>query len=85
MTRQAFAFACLLIAYGCATWQHDVKTVLDVTQEACVLAHGSFSDVPEIQTACGIADALIPELERLLEAKRLARLQSIAAGKECRP
>lgn len=67
---------------GCATWQRDVKSVLDVAQVACIIANASSSDATVAQV-CGVADVLIPDLQKILATQRaaLAKAKKDAACK----
>ncbi len=50
----------------------NVRTVLNVTEMACVIAL-EFNDIPEeVAHACHIADDMIPEVEKLLQARKAA-------------
>lgn len=73
--KKLLAIALVVSATGCALFtKQNVKTALDVVEQACVLAHGELFDVKEVAAACGIAEALIPDLEKLLEARRRAAI-----------
>ncbi len=57
---------------SCAAFRQDVRTALNVTEAACVLAQPIDAGVPAIVATCGIVEALYPELNQLLSAKRAA-------------
>ncbi len=57
---------------GCsAITRRDVQTALDVAQIACVIAHAE-SDDTTVQEVCQIADALMPDVRRVLAEQRAA-------------
>lgn len=58
-----FAPACSLFT------SKNAKTVLDIAQLTCAIAHAESSDATVAQI-CGVADALIPDLEKFLSAHR---------------
>lgn len=50
------------------------KRLLDLTQTLCVLAHGS--DLPkDVATACAIDEALVPEVQKILDEHQRAALR----------
>ncbi len=62
----------LLFAVSCAAFKKDARTVLDVTEQACILAQPIQSTPTEVVAACGVVEALYPVLNDLLTAKRAA-------------
>lgn len=75
MKRRALVVATLLVACSftvasCSLFtSKNAKTVLDITQLTCAIAHAESSDATVAQI-CGVADALIPDLEKLLAEHR---------------
>ena len=55
---------------GCAAFKRDAKTVLDIVQTACILAAPLDASVPDLALACGIAEADIPLLEKMIAARK---------------
>ena len=65
---------------GCAAFKRDAKTVLDIVQNACILAAPLDASVPDLALACGIAEADIPLLEKMIAARKAgASLKPTAA------
>ncbi len=79
-----FTGALCLLAFclpGCALFTaQNAKTVLNVAQIACIIAHAESPDATVAQV-CGVADVLIPDLEKILgeERKALAKAKKAAA------
>ncbi len=48
----------------------EAKTVLSTLDIACIIAAPVEATVPEIATACNVAEELIPDVEKVLAAKR---------------
>lgn len=65
-----------------AAQRADAKTVLNAISAACVIEHAEL-DVPSLEVACAIDQALTPEVEQLLSAYRL-KLAAQLAAKRCR-
>ncbi len=73
--------ALALLFTGCAAFRQDVRTALNVAEQSCVLAQPVEASVPAIVAACGIVEALYPELNQLLSAKRAAMvLKAVEKG-----
>jgi hypothetical protein len=70
----------LLAVNGCirATPGGYVKTVLDVAEAACVLVHDNVDDAHWIAKACNIADDYLPEIEKLVSARKVAAARKAA-------
>lgn len=66
-----------VLCTGATCWKPIARTVLDVAELACILESDS-SDERAIAVACNVAEDLIPEVRRLLQAKKAAA-QSKAA------
>ena len=49
----------------------NANTVLDFVQAACIIENATLGDA-QVAQICGIANELIPDLRRLLEAQRAA-------------
>jgi len=78
------AMLCLALALsitGCAAFKRDTKTVLDALDIACILGAPIEASVPEIAQACQIAEALIPDLEKALAARKRGMAAHQAAAK----
>lgn len=58
---------CGVTAMGCLTagQKQTANTVLDIAKYSCIVAEAAFP-IPEIQTACGIADDLIPAIRAVI-------------------
>lgn len=69
-----------LVVGACSLFtKQNAKTVLNVVEMACVIAD-EFSKTPrEIANACHIADDLIPEVDKLLEARKAAAKKASAS------
>lgn len=79
MKARLATIAALLITTSCAAFWRDAKTVLTITEAACALAHAEqFDQTVEVAHVCGIADALIPALQELLSAAKIAAKQKRA-------
>ncbi len=77
-----FTGALMLVAAvalpGCSLFtSQNAKTVLDVAQVACIIAHAESQDATVAQI-CGVADNLIPDLQKILGEQRKA----LAAAKK---
>ena len=74
---------CLALSVtGCAAWKKDAKTVLDIVQTACILAAPVDASVPDLALACGIAEADIPLLEKIIAGRKAgAALKMAGAAK----
>lgn len=89
MSRRRSIFASLsgiiaLALISCACWFAPVaKTALDLASAACILANASVDD-SDVAKACGIADALIPEMRKLLQAQRahLHRMNAVSCYRD---
>lgn len=54
------------------------RNALDVAEMSCVLFHEDIQDEAALARACDIAEALIPELRKLLAAKKSAAQKKAA-------
>ncbi len=66
---------------GCSLFtSQNAKTVLDIAQVACIIAHAESQDATVAQV-CNVADTLIPDLQRILgeQRKALAKAKKAAA------
>lgn len=67
---------CVLVtcSNGCAALTaHEKASILsNVEQMACVILHETLPDAKAIQFACGLADDVVPEIERYLASSRKA-------------
>lgn len=70
----------LLAVNGCirATPGGYVKTVLDVAEAACVLVHDNVEDAHWLAKTCNIADDYLPEIEKLVSARKAAAAKKAA-------
>jgi len=70
----------LLAVNGCirATPGGYVKTVLDVAEAACVLVHDNVEDAHWLAKTCNIADDYLPEIEKLVSARKVAAAKKAA-------
>ena len=67
-----FVGALCLLLPGCSLLtSQNAKTVLDIAQVACIIAHAESTDATVAQV-CGVADTLIPDLQRILGEQRKA-------------
>ena len=55
-------------------------TVLNVTEAACVLFHEEIEDEATLARACNIAEDLIPEVRKLIYARKSARAMKAKAN-----
>lgn len=62
--------------------QQVTHTALDVAQATCVLLHDQIDDVSTLAQVCDVAEALIPELRKLIFARKsaAARKASVASS-----
>lgn len=77
------AALCLMLLPGCSLFtSQNAKTVLDVAQIACIIANAESTDATVAQV-CSVADALLPDLQKILgeERKALAKAKKAAACK----
>ncbi len=75
------SFIVFTLLTGCALFtRQNVKTALDAADMFCALNLQQVTSSTEVAAACGIAEALIPELDKLLEAKRKASAARAARG-----
>lgn len=67
----------LPVLAACDSWRQAARTVLDVVQVACVIAH---QELPETDVAkvCGVADDLLPPMRRVLAESRAASAKAAA-------
>ena len=63
----------------CVTAQ-NARSVLDVAEMACILFHEDIADDAALAHACNISDALIPELRKILSARKAAAAKKMSAG-----
>ena len=75
----ATAIASILLASCALFTKENARTVLDISQVLCVVAHAETDD-QSVQQICGIADALVPDLRRLLAEQRTAVARAQRAG-----
>lgn len=61
-----------VMSTGATCWKPVARTVLDMTEIACLLEMTSDRTELEIKTICKIADDLMPEVRKILEAKKMA-------------
>lgn len=72
------AFVCLAPVASCAWFSNPsnstkvIKSVLDVTQIACVLVHDWSDDESWLAKQCDIADDYLPEVRKLVAARKKA-------------
>lgn len=84
------ASVALLVASlsGCAAWttvKPVVKTILDDTQLACILANAIYPTAT-VATVCKVDAVLVPYLDSILGAQRAAlKLQAQVRGEACAP
>lgn len=83
-SRTVRMFATLTIAaagFGATCNRQQVAhTVLDVAQTACVLLHDQIEDEAVLAKTCDVAEALIPELRKLVLARKDASAKKAAAA-----
>ena len=78
--RQMIA-ACVFAILGLgAMCRPTARTVLDVAEAACILFHDDIEDEVALARACGIGEALLPELRMILSARKSAKAQKAAMG-----
>lgn len=69
------------VGLGATCNKHQVaQTALDVAQTTCVLLHDQIDDVSTLAKACDVAEALIPELRKLLFARKTASAKRAGAS-----
>lgn len=56
------------------------KTVLDVAEMSCVLFHDEVEDEKTLATICGIAEELIPDIRKIVFARKSATAKKAAAA-----
>lgn len=62
--------ACLALVPACSLFtSKGVNTILDIAQITCAIVNAESGDATVAQV-CGVADALIPDLQKLLAAQR---------------
>jgi hypothetical protein len=71
---------------GCAGWtRKDTRTVLDVAHTICAMANAANLDAPALMQACGIAEDLLPEVERIVSAQRAELARAASKSGACPP
>lgn len=65
---------------SCASPTKNIKTALDITELACVLIEIN-TDPNGVAKACNIAEQYIPEVEKMLSAKKEAAKRLDTMGK----
>lgn len=60
--------------------QQVAYTVLDVAQTACVLLHDQIEDEATLAKTCEVAETLIPELRKLVLARKSAASKKAGAS-----
>lgn len=69
------------LAAACTPGQRQAaRTVLDFAQTLCVVSHAA-SDDATVAQVCGITEALLPEMRKLVSAERTAAAQRVGACK----
>lgn len=61
------------------------KTVLDVAELSCVLFHEEIEDDTTLAKTCGIAQELIPEVRKVIFARKQAMAKKAAAKASAAP
>lgn len=73
--------AVLVVDLACTPGQRQAaRTVLDFAQTLCVVSHAA-SDDATVAQVCGITEALLPEMRKLVSAERTAAAQRVGACK----
>jgi len=78
-----------LVSFGClganCNGRQVAKTVLDVAELSCVLFHDEIEDEKTLAKACGIAEDLIPEVRKIVFARKSAASKKAAAKASAAP
>lgn len=79
--RFLFALAVASIGVGATCVNtRNVNTALDVTQAACVLIHEQVDDAATLAKICNVTDALLPEVRKLIFARKSAKKMLAASA-----
>lgn len=74
-----------MTSYACIKPSH-VAGALEVAEVTCILLHDQVDDESALARACGISDALIPEIRKILFARKAAaKERAKAASTACPP
>lgn len=70
----------LLTTASTCNGRQVAKTVLDVAEMSCVLFHDEVEDEKVLATLCGIAEELIPDIRKVVFARKSAVARKAAAA-----
>lgn len=71
----------VVAAAACTPGQRQVaRTVLDIAQTLCIVAHAE-SDDATVAQVCGITEALLPDMRRIVSEQRAATARHVGACK----
>lgn len=73
MRRKIFVMLLASMTVGATCNRSVVRTVLDVSEAACILFHDEIEDEAKLASVCNVAEALIPEVRKLVYARKTAR------------
>lgn len=71
--------AAAVMSYACIKPSH-VASALEVAQVACILTHEQVDDESVLAKACDISDALVPEIRKILFARKAAAKEKAKLG-----
>jgi putative intracellular protease/amidase len=76
-----FLVFCAAMSYACTPGQRQAaKTVLDLAQTLCIVAHAE-SDDATVAQVCGITEALLPDMRKLVSEQRKAASKHVGSCK----
>jgi hypothetical protein len=75
----ASPFVAASMSYACVKPSH-VVSALEAAEVACILIHESVDDEHALAKACNISDALVPEVRKILFARKAAEKQKAASA-----
>lgn len=71
-----FAFLCA----GATCWKPIARTVLDFAEYECLFLHPDLADEKALAIACNIGEDLIPEVRKILMARKAAAAKMAASA-----
>ncbi len=63
---------------GATCWKPIARTVLDFAELACILEQDDIQDEKALAIACNVSEDLLPEVRKVLAAKRAAAARKAA-------
>lgn len=70
-----------LFCTGATCWKPVARGALDLVEYTCLFEHDDIQDEKVLATLCNISDDLIPEVRKVLAAKKAAADKKAAAHK----